>query len=502
MREHSPISLEKFLGKWNKGNNFEVPLDHLIDPNNLDSYGQFGFQVRAGVNTYENVGTPLVNVKRLYNYPTPTGNTLIVLTYDGTTGNVYHSVNPTTIFGPILTLVGMEDIAMVPINGRAYISPFKTYPQGGINFQKGLTSEFLYIYKGDGTTARKAAGPTPAGSITIANGAAGHTDAGTHVFGVVGETDTGYLSAPVALNNAVTLALNSVDFSTVPVFIGAFWTKRHIVASKAIPAFNGDNNGYQLFFIPGAIIPNNVGTVLPSISFYDADLLLDASHLKDNYSEIAAGACLCVYHNRLCIGGQFTDPHLIRVSEEGEPEAINQIDGILTMPADGNPVANIAELRDVLYGFKRTKTASWVDNGDIPASWPYTSVDEGLGTCVHGIATTLDSGSSNSDFLFIATYQGLTLFNGGYVDPELSWKISSDWLGMDRNEYRKIQVLNDPINQVLYFVNTDRGIVKGDYSNGLNPKSIKWWPFTFDFPVNTIALVNIGDFVMGADIFT
>jgi len=500
MRAHDPVSLDKFNGKWNRGNDFEVPTDHLINPNNLDSYGQFGFQVRAGIDIYQNVGVPLTNIKRMYNYPISTGNTLIVLTYDGTTGNVYHAVNPTTLFGPILTIVGMEDIAMVPINGRAYISPFKTYPAGGINFQKGISGEFLYVYKGDGTTARKAAGPTPAGTVTIANGAAGHTDAGVHVFGVVGETDTGYLSAPIALNNFVTNAAFSVSFTNVPVFVGAQWTKRHIVASKVIPSFNGDNNGYDLFFIPGATIPNNVTTFLNDQSFYDGDLLDDATHLKDNFAEIAAGACLCVYHNRLCLGGQFVDPHLIRVSEEGEPEAFNQINGILTMPADGNPVANIAELRDVLYGFKRTKTASWVDNGDVPSSWPYSSIDEALGTSVHGIATNLDSGSSVADFLFVATYSGLCLFNGRYqTNPELSWKISSDWLAMDRNEYRRIQIINDPINQVLYYVDTNKNIIKGDYSNGLNPKAIKWWPLDFIFDVNTIGLVNIGDFIIGAD---
>src|SRR5258705_5202113 len=125
MRDHSPITLDKFNGKWSRGNPFEIPLDHLQDPNNLDSYAQFGFKVRDGIDIYQNVGVPLTNVKRIYNYPTPTGNTLIVLTYDGTVGNVYHAVNPTTLFGPILTINGIEDIAMVPINGRAYISPFK-----------------------------------------------------------------------------------------------------------------------------------------------------------------------------------------------------------------------------------------------------------------------------------------------------------------------------------------------------------------------------------------
>lgn len=500
MRDHQPVLLDRFRGKWNRGNPEETPLDHFSDCNNLDSYGMNGFRQRDGTGIHQSVVVPLANIKRVYNYPTVISNGLIVLTYDGTTGNVYHVVNATTTHGPILTIAGMEDIAMVPINGRAYISPFKTYLQDGINFEKGMQNEFLYIYKGDGTAARKAAGPTPSGTLTITNGITGHTDAGTHVFGVVGETDTGYLSKPIALNNFVTSTALSVSFSTIPVFAGAFWTKRHIVASRAIPTFNGDNNGYQLFFIPLATINDNVTTTLSNISFFDADLLLDASHLIDNFADIAAGVCLAIYQNRLILGGQFVNPHLIRVSELGEPEAINQIDGFLTMPADGNPVTNVSELRDVLYGFKRTKTASWVDNGGPATSWPYVAVDDAIGTCVHGIATHLDSGSSVADFLYIATYKGLLLFNGRYVSQELTWKIQADWLNMNRNEFRKIQILDNPIEQCIYYVTTSRTLVKGSYKNGLDPKNIQWWPWSFDFFVNTIGIININDFIIGADI--
>ena len=499
MRDHQPVVIDRFNGLWRRGDVDDTPLDHFADCNNMDSFGQKGFGHRAGVDVTQDILLPLDNIKRIYNYPTATSNGLIVLTYDGVTGNVYYYVNATTTHGPIITIAVMEDIAFVPINGRGYISPFKTYPQDGINFEKGMSGEFLYVYKGDGTAARKAAGATPAGTITVANGAAGHTDAGTHVFGVVGETDTGYLSAPYALNSFVTTDNLSVSFSTVPVLVGAQWIRRHIVASKVIVDYNGDTTGYQLFFIPGAIINDNVTTVLANISFFDADLLEDASHLLDNFAEIAAGACLGLYHNRLCLGGQFVNPHLIRVSEVGEPEAFNQIEGILTMPADGNPVTQVAELRDVIYGFKRSKTASWVDNGDVPTSWPYVAIDEGLGTCVHGIATHLDSGSSVADFLFVATYKGLCLFNGRYTAPELSWKIQDAWFEMDRNEFRKIQMLDDPIGQAIYYVTTDRGIMKGDYRNGMTPKDIRWWPWTFEFKVNTIGILNIDTFIIGAD---
>jgi len=500
IRDHSPITLDKFNGLYDRGDREDVPLDHFGDCDNLQSVGDYGFSSRDGVGISQNVIAPLTNIKRIYNYPTDDGNTLIILTWDGTTGNVYHVVNATTVFGPVLTIAGMEDIAFVPIAGRGYISPFKTYPDvNNLNFEKGLENEFLYVYLGDGTAARKAAGATPAGTITIANGIAGHTDPGLHIFGVVGETDTGYLSPPVALDDFTTVAALSVSFSTVPVFVGAQWVRRHIVASKVVVSFNGDVSGYQLFFIPGAIINDNVTTTLSNISFFDADLLDDASHLSDNFSEIAAGTCLCVYKDRLVLGGEFDNPSVYRVSAIGEPEAISQIDGVLSFPKDGNPITQCQALRDVLYGFKRTKTGAWVDNGDEPSTWQYQAVDETMGCPVHGIATVLDSGGSASDFLFIATYKGLCLFNGRYVLPELSMKIQGRWMGMDRNEFRKIQMLHDPIKQRIYYITTDREIMYGDYLNGLDPKSIKWWPWSFIFFVNTIAMKDIDDFIIGAD---
>jgi hypothetical protein len=66
-----------------------------------------------------------------------------------------------------------------PYSGRAYITPFTTELVGSLNRERGLTGEFVYVYKGDGTAARKAAGNKPTVNVTVANGAAGFTDAGT-----------------------------------------------------------------------------------------------------------------------------------------------------------------------------------------------------------------------------------------------------------------------------------------------------------------------------------
>src|SRR5690606_36057110 len=110
--------------------------------------------------------------------------------------------------------------------------------------------------------------------------------------------------------------------------------------------------------------------------------------------------------------------------------------------------------------FKRNKTVSFVDNGDIPATWPISIVDNAMGCGVHGIATVLDSGSSNIDYLIVGAYKGLTLFNGRYILPELTWKIQDYWTKQNfKNDFRRIQIVNDSMGQNIYIVTTDRKIL-------------------------------------------
>jgi hypothetical protein len=497
MREHEPINLEEFNGLWDRGNLEEVPLDHFSEAQNLQFFGERAFGTRDGIGRHQDVVSPLSSILRMYNYPTSDKNTILVLTSGG---NIYHVVDSTTIFGPILTIPTMTDFGFVPYNGRAYITPFGTTLVGGMNRELGLTGEFLYVYKGDGTAARKAAGNPPSTNITPAVNGAGFTDAGVHIFGYVYETDTGYLTAPGGLVAFTTLAANSLDFSTIANSPDVFVTKKHLVASKVIQTYNGDVNGYQLFFVPGATIPNNVVTTLSNISFFDQDLLEDASHLLDNFSEISAGVGLCTYHNRLCLWGEPNNISVVRVSAVGEPEAINQIDGLLTVTPDGNPLTNAAELRDVIYVFKRNKTVAFTDNGDEPATWPLSSVDSAMGCGVHGIATVVDAGSANVDSLIVGTYTGLTIFNGRYLHPDLSWKVSELWGNQTfKTDNRRIQIINDSVGEKLYTVLTDRTILFGDYGNGLDPKKIRWMPWTFDTYVNTLCLINVNELLLGCD---
>lgn len=497
-KDHEPVVIDTFNGLWARGDNDTIPLDHFGEIANVKFLGS-NFQTRDGIGISQSVGAPLDNIKRIYNYPTQTGNTLIVLTYDGVNGKIYHVVNAATVFGPLLTKAGMTDFAFVPYAGRGYISPFNTFNVGGLNVEKGLSGEFLYVYAGDGTAARKAAGVPLAGALTIANGAAGHTDPGFHLFGFVLETSSGYLAAPGAITSFTSAAGSSVSFGTVPVG-PATTVKRHLVATKVIASYNGDPNGYQFFFVPNATINDNVSIFLNNISFFDADLLDDASHLIDNYAEIPAGAVLSVYHNRLVLCATFNDISVGLVSAVGEPEAISQIDGLFVFPLDGNPITNAQELRDILYVTKRSRTISYADNGDVPSSWPLIPVDSALGSFVHGIATVLDSGSSSVDYLIIATYQGITMFNGRYIIPELSWKIDDFWRTDDTANFHLIQIVNAPIQKEIYIVLPSRRLLVGNYANGMDPKKIRWSIWYFNPGINTIAIFNINEVVIGMDL--
>lgn len=495
MRDHKPLVLDNFKGLWSRGDIENTPLDHFQSCNNVVPIGN-KWRTRDGIDIHQSVLVPLDDVVRIYNYPTTTANTLLVLTYDGTTGKVYHVVDSATIY-LILTIVGMTDFAFVPYAGRAYISPFGSFTVGDLNIQKGLQNEKLYVYLGAGITARATAGIAPVGNITIANGAAGFTDPGLKVFGVVFESDTGWISPPGVLETFTTVGTNSVSFGTVPVGAAGV-VKRHIVVSKTIASFNGNLEGYQLYFIPNATINNNTDIFINNQSWFDQDLLEDASHLFDNYATIPAGAALSIYHDRLCLSTTYDDISLILISAPGEPEAISQIDGLLIVPPDGNPITNHAELRDVFYVFKRSKTISYVDNGEAPSSWLDTTIDTAYGTSVHGIATVLDSGNASVDFLIIATYGGMVLFNGRYILPELSWKVSDLWESYDRNEYRLIQIINAPIQKWILMVTPNGEILCGEYSDGMNPKEIQWAPWSFEAFISCIAIVNIDEIIIGA----
>lgn len=520
MRGHNPIVIDKFNGLWKRGDEDSCPLDHWTDCSNVQ-FIDSGFETRDGIDTFDVGGSNFIgNVRRIYTYVRHNEESLLVL---DSLGNIYHTGGPSpgTI---ILTIPTMTDFAFVNVSGRAYISP-----HDGVT---GMEDEFLYVYMGNSTPARKAAGEGPRtttlGSFTASSGVAGSVEAGFHIFAVVYETDTGFLTklgptfglAPepsIPNDNYYQFAeLNApgstkINLSGIPVSPNSFVKARWIAATKAIdPAFyTGDKKGYQFFFVPEGRIDNNTATTY-TVDFFDADLLQDATHLLDLFTEIKAGVFLTTYHGRLLLGGEFGAEattaqedmtglsSVARVSYPGEPEAISEVDGLIVAPLDGNPLTNGQEYRDILYLFKKTRTYAYTDNGDVPSSWPLTIIDQGVGCSVHGIGTVLDSGGINIENLLVIDYSGVMIFTGIFPRPELSYKIKDFWLSIDRDDFVSMQIYNDSLNQLIYVNLPDKRILLGDYSEGLTPETIKWALWTFLAEITTITLMNTDELIIGS----
>lgn len=646
-RDHEAVIIEQFGGWWDRGDDESAPSDHFTKAENVQ-YFNSGVETRDPIDRYQTVTTPLARVKRIYNYVMQTGQSLLVLTAGG---KIYHCVGASTVYGPILEIATMEDFGFVAIAGRAYITPFKSYVNDrGVNYELGLPNEFVYVYKGDGTPARKAAGaapvnasggdggkkpfmaynsgtvgevtqgvhviavsynggilgtevfpvveapgdeqiqltniplgPSPATTsrtivmtraidpkdydvgdtatytyytvITISDNTTtskkidasdanliavyspggtaaptdnalhventetdGFSDTGFHLIGVVYETDTGYLSRPgpeFFAGQTFVDTKKKIKITNIPVAPSAYVTKRHIVSTKWIPDYNGDQKGYQFFFVPEGTLENNTATEI-TLSYYDSDLLADASHLSDNYAEIPAGVNLNTYHSRMVLVGDPTYPKKVdgtpdtskpdnrsvaRVSAPGEPEAISEVDGLIVTPLDGNPLTNCQEFRDVLYLFKNSRTYAYSDNDDEPATWQEEVLDQGVGCPVHGIATVLDSGGVNTDFLIITDWSGCMLFNGTYARPELSWKIEDYWMSIVRNDFRYIQIVNDSLSKKLWITlppPNQHHVLHADYGDGLDAKNIKWAKWIFDAKFTCVAMIETTKLVLGA----
>jgi hypothetical protein len=345
----------------------------------------------------------------------------------------------------------------------------------------------------------------------------GYCDPGFHLVAVVYETDTGYLTAPGPETFAGNTYINekrSVKVTGIPISPDYYVKKRHIVSTKTIPEYNGDQKGYQFFFVPKGTLENNTATEI-YLDYYDSDLIADASHLVENFSKIPSGVNFCEFHSRLVLVGDASHPKdttgvedltkpdnraVAWVSAPGEPEAINQVDGLIITTLDGNPLSNCQDFRDVLYLYKQNRTYSVSDNGDEPTTWgPVEVLDQAIGAPIHGISEVLDSGGVNVDYLIIADHSGLLLFNGTYARPELSWKIENIWNTFNKNSYHKIQVINDSIRKKLWVLHPVAlgTVLLADYGNGLNPKDIRWALWYFEGAnITSLALLRTDLMIM------
>lgn len=474
--EHQPIIQDSFRGLYARGVSDTAPEGFFLDSRN-NKFAESDVLTRDGLV----LNFTLASIVRFFVYKrlneTPR---FIVLTSDG---NLWDS-----LFGtPIYSDSTFVDFSAINYNNRCYITPH--------NRVSGISSKSVLVYDGSGT-ARLAAGNVPTGFTlgAVQSAGSGNCEAGIHLIAVAGLTNSGFITAPgpAIFAQVTSTGDHSIDVSSIP-NLGSNYVGCVILATKSIPVelYNGNQLGYEFFFVPGVIVPT--GTTTKTISFWDTDLLNSADYLFDNLSSIPAGLGLVNYNGRLAVWCEHDNQHTIRLSNAGDPETFDSTAGFITLdPSESQTgIKNCFEYRKSLILCKGNRFYGTSDNGDSPNSWGVDMVDKSAGTECFGVATVLDARGVNNDRAFVATIPGLISYEGFVKRPELSWNIEDIWKRINKAKFNLVQVVDDPVNhRLLVSVPLDAAttishILYADYSKAytvygtLDEKQIKWDMWTF-----------------------
>lgn len=466
MRDHDPNVIRDFLGIWSQGDDDSVPLGFFRDSRNV-RFITGGVKSREGTTLDTTIGS----VKRMAVYKR-IGEAQRLLLLDGS-GNLFDS---TSLGAPILTLAAMSDFSMVSMFNRAYITPH--------DGQTGLPGEKVYVYEGSGL-ARPAAGSPPSGfTLALANSAtSGNYELGIHAVGVCFETVSGYVTKPGGFQQITCVGGRKIDISNIPVG-PAGTVARVLVVSKIISVFNGNFTEQEYFFAPDGRIANNFSTTT-SISSFDADLQASADYLMDQLSEIPAGVGIRNYRGRLMVWGENANQSTVRVSKAGEPESHDAVEGFLTInPGDsGGAVRNGAEYRKQFVLLKSERSYITSDNGENAAFWGVDELDPSVGAECHCLGRIRDFGDSYQDHLWVASRQGIHLFNGTFASALATINAFGIWDRITETAFHTIELVVDPVETLVYAAipldgaTSPNFVLVGDFQEGL--EKIKWdlWSF-------------------------
>lgn len=479
---YSLVTINAFKGLYKRGMADECPIDHLICCQNMQFNKKGETTTRPGSALSLAVGHPIVRMC----LATFNDNTITFVSCDGV-GHLYQGAG-TLLF----TSANMVDFAFLNMFNKFFVLPLaNSFPPANLQVWDGVNP------------MRDAAGLAPTVTFTAADGAAdptGGLDIGVHLFAVSYITNTGFTTQPGPKIAGVFAAVSytapgqkKVHLSGIPTG-PSYVTGRQILVTKA--------NEKKFFFAPLGVINDNVTTTL-DLDFFDTDLVISADYLFDLLETIPGGIVaggLTKYHGSLVL----VNGDLVRVSRPGEPEAMNNVNGFVQMPAekDGNIGRSAIVLRDTLYLNKAVGIFSTQDNGSgDPSSWPIIQIDGGVGAYQNSISSITGSQPAlgMSEIFLICNREGVFIFDGTVVRPPLTWKIDDIWKTLTHGVEYNINLCIDVFNEMVYIIlPTHNSFVPNlmlmmDYSEGLNWSDVKWSLYFFPFPVSSISLMNFLD---------
>lgn len=528
LTEYQKVTVENFMGLWNRGSLDDVPQDHASDIRNMAFARKRETVTRGGTNFSRHLpnGQPVVRQFEACFADSP----IIPIVCDGV-GNIWRLDN----FTVLLNLPGMIDFDALNMNGHVYIAPIMSP-----DVQFNANTFVIYVWADPAFPIRKAAGvkPPPIGALVPYDG--GNIGPGWYGFSYCYVMDTGYVSPPASVvtvyvpaNSAVRIeGLNGTLPNLIPGLVG------FLILSTKAQADQLSATRAALYEVETSKDISSGGSSI-SVNFFDTDLVILASadpangNLLNTMPLLPTGVnlgsvALIKYHGRMIIIGPSVvydptyDPNdptttqpfnvfdgRIFVSHPGAPENFDDLTGYLVVQAefDGNIPRTGFELFGVLYICKAVGTFGAQDNGSDPNDptnpWVVNMIDGGIGAYHHGVGTITGSQPSLSfnSTAFLANRNGLFIFNGNVLRPELTWKIRALWQTMVFGQEYAIRVTIDIFNDIFYvmFPTTlpppfgPNIVLMGDYSLGLDSNNIRWSIYIFPYPIYDILMCSWDD---------
>jgi len=478
--ELQKTTIDTFRGMYKRGMADSCPIDHAICAENIQ-FNKGQLAQRNGTKISLQTSWP---IKRMF-LATFNDANIIPITVDYN-GNIYQGTNSIPIFSS-----SAIDYQFLNLFNKLYILPLSpSYPPPNLQVWDGINP------------VRPACGVSPASSFIASNGsgdATGGLDIGVHQFAVSFVTNTGFITPPGPIIggtftpvNYTALGQTQVILTDIP--LGPTGTvARWILVTRA--------NETLFFFAPNGYIADNISTSV-TLDFFDSSLSVNADYLFNLLPSLLGGnsyGALQKYHGRLiAVTGD-----LVRVSRSGDPESFDNTVGYIQIPAerDGNITRSCGILNDVLYLSKAVGIFAVQDNGSDPSTWPIMVIDSSVGSYQDALGSITGSQSPLPvmNGLLLGSREGLFLFNGSVVRPQLSWKIDDIWGTITHGSEGLITVTIDVFNEIIYVLLPTNGsttpnlLLSGDYSEGLDAENIKWAQHFFPWSPSFISMMNFQD---------
>jgi hypothetical protein len=487
MRDQLPINIEDFMGLFDRGPNENCPSNYFINCGNIE-FVYRGFRTRGEFQDLYTFSAISCDILGLYVFPRLDGTTRrLILARQIGGGNpvklydIDHAVPP---FLVATFATDIDSISAVTMFDRFYYAPLTT---------KNEHSPGAYVSVYDGLVAgRQAAGAAPSGAtMGVTEPGAGTIEAGIHLFAFAFETASGFITPPGPAAWTSLTAAGSKNANLTGIFAGPAGTlARHVLATKVIPTYTDPQENFELFFVPGGRIADNVTTTL-TVDFFDTELVSSADYLLSELPAIPAGPLFVIGHSLgvagyrpSAVGPTTPDQRSVAlVSVSSEPENFSEDEGfIIAKPGYGGNLYNGLDLNGTLYLFKDFMTlVTQPDPNSPPSEWPVGVVDSINGTGPFGIATFMGVPFVYNSGVPVLTHAGLQFFDGSYSN--LSDVIDERWRIAASKDFNTSIAVVDPIERRVYMMlpalsgYPDTFLV-ADFKLGFTPDKIRWSPWT------------------------